>query len=191
MTALVGGETADRQEINFGIREAADYFNPQGHRAYTINGKKILIRGGGWVDDLLLDEDQKKLEAQIQYTRAMNLNTIRLEGVWGSSQRLYDLADRYGLLIMPGWSCQWEWSNYLGKKCDKYGGFITPADMQLAVNYLRDQVLWLRRHPGIFVWVLGSDAMPRPELEKKYRTLLAEIDPRGRRLSRASLGTAR
>jgi len=25
----------------------------------------------------------------------MNLNTIRLEGFWGSSRQLYDLADRH------------------------------------------------------------------------------------------------
>ena len=129
-------------------------------------------------DELLLHEDESNLKAQIEYTKAMNLNTIRLEGIWGSSQRLYDLADENGLLIMVGWSCQWEWSDYLGKKCDKkYGGFTTETDMKLAVDYLHDQVFWLRNHPGIFVWVLGSDMLPRPELEKRYGVLLAEIDP--------------
>jgi exo-1,4-beta-D-glucosaminidase len=177
MTASVGQDVADRQEIRFGIREVADYINPQGHRGYTINGKKILIRGGGWVDDLLLDEDAKKLEAQIQYTKAMNLNTIRMEGIWGSSQRIFDLCDQYGLLLMVGWSCQWEWQGYLGgKKGDKFGGIVSPEDMDLVTNYLRDQVFWLRRHPSIYVWVLGSDTLPRPELEKKYDALLAEID---------------
>jgi len=52
--------------------------------------QKILIRGGGWADELLLRETQENLAAQVHYTKAMNLNTIRLEGVWGSSQRLYD-----------------------------------------------------------------------------------------------------
>jgi exo-1,4-beta-D-glucosaminidase len=105
------------------------------------------------------------------------LNTIRLEGIWGSSQRLYDLADENGLLIMAGWSCQWEWVDYLGTKCDDFGGFKSEADMTLATNYLHDQVLWLRNHPSIFVWVLGSDKLPRPELETKYDSLLADIDP--------------
>jgi len=177
ISAAVGDETSDQSQIRFGIREVADYITPDGYRGYQINGKKILIRGGGWADELLLDEDPKKMEAQIQYTRAMNLNTIRLEGVWGSSQRLYDLADENGLLIMPGWSCQWEWPDYLGKKTDQFGGFITEEEMKLATNYLRDQVFWLRNHPGIFVWVLGSDMLPRPELEKKYDSLLALIDP--------------
>jgi exo-1,4-beta-D-glucosaminidase len=177
MSAVAGGKTADHQETRFGIRETGDYLTADGYRGYVINGKKILIRGGGWADDLLLDEDPEKLETQIQYTRAMNLNTIRLEGIWGSSQRLYDLADEYGLLIMAGWSCQWEWDDNLGKKCDDFGGFKSGADMELATNYLADQVLWLRQHPSIFVWVLGSDMLPRPELEKRYDALLATIDP--------------
>jgi exo-1,4-beta-D-glucosaminidase len=177
ITAAVGDETSDQNQIRFGIREVSDYITPDGYRGYQVNGKKILIRGGGWADELLLDEDPGKMEAQIQYTRAMNLNTIRLEGIWGSSQRLYDLADENGLLIMPGWSCQWEWEDYLGKKTGKFGGFITEEEMTLATNYLRDQVLWLRNHPSIFVWVLGSDMLPRPELERKYDSLLALIDP--------------
>ena len=47
----------------------------QGHRGYIVNGKKILIRGGGWVDDLFLNEDEKNLEAQMQYVKHLNLNT--------------------------------------------------------------------------------------------------------------------
>jgi len=177
LSAETDGKIADVQMVRFGIREVADYINADGYRGYTVNGKNILIRGGGWADELLLDEDPKKLEAQIQYTKAMNLNTIRLEGVWGSSQRLYDLADQYGLLIMAGWSCQWEWTESLGKKCDDFGGFASEADMTLATNYLHDQVYWLRNHPSIFVWVLGSDKLPRPALETKYDSLLAVIDP--------------
>jgi len=167
----------DQATTSFGIREVADYMTSEGYRGYTVNGKKILIRGGGWADELLLRENEQNLEAQLQYTKAMNLNTIRLEGFWGSSQRLYDLADKYGLLVMAGFSCQWEWEGQLGKPCDDYGGLKSEADLTLATNYLHDQVLWLRNHPSIYVWVLGSDKLPRPELEKRYDSLLAIIDP--------------
>ena len=177
LSAVTGGEISDAQQVRFGIREVSDYLNAEGARGYVINGKKILIRGGGWADELLLRESETNLEAQLQYTKAMNLNTVRLEGIWGSSQRLYDLADEYGLLIWPGWSCQWEWPEYLGKPCDDFGGFKSKADLELATNYLHDQVLWLRNHPSIFVWVVGSDKSPRPKLELAYDSLLASIDP--------------
>lgn len=177
LTADAMGRPADTAHVRFGIREVSDYFTPEGYRGYMVNGKKILIRGGGWADELLLRENQTNLETQLQYVRAMNLNTIRLEGLWGCSQRLYDLADQYGILVMAGWSCQWEWTGQLGKHCDEFGGFKSEADMDLATNYLRDQVLWLRNHPSIYVWVLGSDKLPRPELERRYDALLAAIDP--------------
>ncbi len=173
----INGTVSDRETVRFGIREVSDFINSSGHRGYTINGKKILIRGGGWVDDLFLREDENKLRAQIKYVKHMNLNCIRLEGFWGSSSKLYDLADEYGILIMPGWSCQWEWSGYLGKEVDKFGGIITAEEMNLVTDYLHDQVMWLRNHPSVFVWVLGSDILPRPALEIKYYSLLSKIDP--------------
>lgn len=177
LTASINRTASDVQTTRFGIREVSDYLNEEGHRGYTINGKKVLIRGGGWVDDLFLVEDPKKIEAQIKYAREMNLNAIRLEGFWGSSQTLYRLADQYGILVMPGWSCHWEWEYYVGKPTDKFGGIQTPEEMDLISRSLRDQVVWLRNHPSIFVWVLGSDKLPRPELEKKYNLYLQKIDP--------------
>jgi len=177
LTAMIDGNVSDQQNIRFGIREVEDYINEQGHRGYKINGKKILIRGGGWVDNLLLADDNEKIEAQMKYVKHLNLNTIRLEGFWGSGQKLYDLADEYGILIMPGWSCQWEWEDYLGNKVDQFGGIITEEDMELITRSLEDQVKWLRNHPSIFVWVLASDMLPRPALEQKYRLMLDKTDP--------------
>jgi exo-1,4-beta-D-glucosaminidase len=191
LEARVGRRVSDRQRVTFGVRTVSDYFNEKGVRGYKINGKPLLIRGGGWVDDLFLREDPKRLEAEFAYARHMNLNTIRLEGFWGSSQQLYDLADRYGILLMAGWSCQWEWENYLGKPVDEtFGGVLTPEDIGLVVSYLRDQVTWLRNHPSVFVWVLGSDMLPKPELEQKSLALLKEIDPTRPALSACSVRTS-
>ncbi|MCK5347003.1 MAG: glycoside hydrolase family 2, partial [Candidatus Heimdallarchaeota archaeon] len=176
LTTTNNGKISDQQNIRFGIREVEDYINEQGHRGYKINGKKILIRGGGWVDNLLLADNDEKIKAQVKYVKHLNLNTIRLEGFWGSSQKLYDLADEYGILIMPGWSCQWEWEGYLGKETDDFGGIKTEEDMELITLSLHDQIIWLRNHPSIFVWVLGSDMLPRPALEQRYNKMLVSTD---------------
>jgi exo-1,4-beta-D-glucosaminidase len=167
----------DEETVIFGIREVADYINEQGHRGFMVNGQKVLIRGGGWVDDLFMAEDPRTLEAKVKLTRHMNLNTIRLEGFWGSSPELYNLCDRYGILLMAGWSCQWEWENYLGKLADDFGGVKTPEDMDFVALSFQDQVLLWRNHPSIFVWMLGSDKLPRPELERKYVRILETYDP--------------
>jgi exo-1,4-beta-D-glucosaminidase len=187
----IGDTVSDETRLRFGVREVSDYINEEGHRGYKVNGRPVLIRGGGWVDDLLLDDDEDKLEHQVRYARHMNLNTIRLEGFWGRSQRLYELADEYGLLIMVGWSCQWEWEEYLGKPVDEeFGGIQTPEEMQLISRSLADQVRWLRNHPSVFVWVVGSDMLPRPELESKYRDELRSLDTSRPLLASCALRTS-
>ncbi|MCJ7486738.1 MAG: hypothetical protein MUQ25_11315, partial [Candidatus Aminicenantes bacterium] len=148
MPGMPRGPFSDLRVVRFGIREVADYLTEQGHRGFKLNGKKILIRGGGWADDLLLDVRPKKLAAEVLYARHMNLNALRLEGFWGTSEALYDLCDRNGILLMVGWSCQWEWDNYVGKPADeRYGGITSPEDIALVAESWKDQVLWLRNHP--------------------------------------------
>jgi exo-1,4-beta-D-glucosaminidase len=168
---------SDVRTVRFGVREVSDYINEQGFRGFKLNGRKILVRGGGWVDDLFLDNRSKKLRAQVLYARQTNLNTLRLEGFWGTSEELYNLCDANGILIMVGWSCQWEWENYGGKPNDEFGCIKTPEDIRLIADSWRDQVLWLRNHPSIFVWMEGSDTNPRPELEKEYLAIMKEDDP--------------
>ena len=177
MTVTVDGEISDRREVTFGIRHVEDYLTEEGHRGYRVNGREVLVRGGGWVDDLLLADDDRRLEDQLRYVEHMNLNAIRLEGFWGSSRKLYELADRYGILVLVGWSCQWEWESYFGAPVDEFGGIDSPAEMELVSRSLRDQVAWLRNHPSVLAWVLASDMLPRPELERRYEEALAEVDP--------------
>jgi exo-1,4-beta-D-glucosaminidase len=177
LVASVDRRVSDVHDVDFGIRHVADYVTEEGYRGYAVNGRRVLIRGGGWVDDLMLADDRRKIEDQIRYVQHMNLNTIRLEGFWGSSHDLYDLADRHGILVMVGWSCQWEWEEYLGGPVDEFGGIDTPEEMALISRSLTDQVRWLRNHPSVLVWVLASDMLPRPELERQYRRELAVADP--------------
>jgi exo-1,4-beta-D-glucosaminidase len=179
LSAAVGQGDSDRVQLRFGIRQVDTYLNEDGNRGFIVNGRKVLIRGGGWVDDLFLREDPARLEAQFRHIRNLNLNTIRLEGFWGASPELYDLADRNGILVMVGVSCQWEWPEYLGRPQDDetYGAAKSPDEVELIAAYLRDQVLWLRQHPSILVWVLGSDKLPWPDAETRYRADLKVLDP--------------
>ena len=108
----------------------------------------------------------------------MGLNSIRCEGFWGKDEDLYNLCDEYGILVMVGWNCIWEWEEYLNKPChEKYGGAVTPEDIQLLADMWKDQMLWLRNHPSIYIWMLGSDKLPHPDLEMKYVELFEKYDP--------------
>lgn len=165
----IDNEISDSRKVTFGIREVEDYINDGGHRGFKINGRKVLIKGAGWTDDLFLQDTHESLENQIAYVKHMNLNCIRLEGFWGKDHKLYDLCDQNGILIMAGWSCHWEHEQYLGKPIDpQYGGITEPDEIELMAQSWEDQIVWLRQHPSIFVWNVGSDMVPHPELEKKY-----------------------
>jgi exo-1,4-beta-D-glucosaminidase len=178
LSYVTNNAISDEQEITYGIREVEVYLNDEGHKGFKLNGKEILIKGAGWTDDIFLRDTEARNEIQIRYVKHMNLNTIRFENIWGTSQHIYDLCDRNGIMAMVGWSCQWEWENYLGKPCDQYGGVRTKKDMALIVESLEHQIRYLQNHPGIIVWMLGSDVLPRPALEKRYRELVAKIDNR-------------
>jgi exo-1,4-beta-D-glucosaminidase len=173
-----GKEICDVIGVRFGIRHVEAYANEAGHKGFKINGKKVLIKAAGWTDDLFLADTPETIDAQLKYVKHMNLNSIRLEGIWGKDHTLYDLCDEYGILMMVGWSCHWEHEQYLGKPVDsRYGGVVSAEDIELIGQSWRDQVLWLRNHPSIYVWTVASDKVPKPELEQQYIEIFRKYDP--------------
>jgi exo-1,4-beta-D-glucosaminidase len=168
---VTDNQVSDEEKIRFGIREIETYLQEGEHKAFVLNGKKILVKSAGWTDDLFLRDTPESYETQLRYVKDMNLNSIRLENIWGTGQSLYDLCDQYGLMIMAGWSCQWEWEGYFGAPDDRFGCIHSEADMNLLVRYLTDQVCWLRNHPSIIAWLGGSDKLLDPGLERRYMDL--------------------
>ncbi len=173
-----GSRVFDKVTKNYGIREVKSYLDTRKNRVFELNGKFVLIKGGGWTDDLLLQDTKESVEAQLRYVKHMNMNSIRMEGFWGKDNNIYDLCDQYGILVMVGWSCHWEWTEYLLKPCDeKYGGAVSAEDISLISQSFFDQLMWLRNHPSIYVWMTGSDKLPAPDLERKYIDILKKYDP--------------
>jgi len=163
----------------FGIRQISDYTfktNLDVHRGYMINGKKVLIKGGGWVDDMCLADGDAKVRSQVEYVKHMNLNTIRLEGFWGNSQELYNACDENGVLLMIGLSCQWEWKGYSGREETDFMSIETDGDMKMISKSFQDQVKWGMNNPSIFLWVYGSDKLPTPAFETMLNTYIKEYD---------------
>ncbi len=177
LQVIVNEVVSDKEEVTFGIREVEDYKNENGHRGFKVNGKKVMIKSAGWVDDMLLNDSDEKVISQMEYAKHLNLNSIRLEGFWGKNKTLYQAADELGLLLMIGWSCQWEWTGYCGREETDFMCIDTPYDMQLQTEAYMDQVKWLRNHPSVLVWVFGSDKLPLPELERMLNDSINIYDP--------------
>ena len=154
----VNGSVSDHSTTEFGIREITSELNSVGGRAFHINGKNILIRGGGWSPDMMMRENSQRLQDEFRYVRDMGLNTIRLEGKL-ETQEFFDLADRQGILVMAGWCCCDFWERWPRWQ---------PKDFDIAKESLRDQIYRLRSHPSLVMWLNGSDNPPPPDVEQMY-----------------------
>ncbi len=176
VTAKVNGEVSQQLDTRFGIREIEEYWNKQGHKGWKVNGQPLTIKGAGWVDDMFLADSKEKVYAQVEYVKHMNLNCIRLEGFWGRDKTIYEAADENGLLIMIGWSCHWEWEPYCGRPETNFMAITGEEEIERHALSYRDQVLYLRNHPSVFLWVFGSDKLPVPELEAKLNDYITNVD---------------
>ncbi len=154
----VNGSISDWASTQFGIREVTSELDADKHRVFSVNGKKILIRGGGWAMNMLLRPNTQRLEDELRYVLDMGLNTVRLEGKLEADE-FFDIADRTGILVMAGWCCCDHWEHW-----PKW----TPQDHTIAEESLRSQMYRLRGHPSLLMWLNGSDNPPPADVEKMY-----------------------
>ena len=161
---VANGRTSDQEQVRFGVREITSEFTLRGHRLFRINGKPILIRGGGWAPDMMLRSSHDRLVQQFDLVRDLHLNTIRLEGKIESDEFLR-LADERGVLVLAGWCCcdYWEkWTEW------------SAGDIHIAAASLESHLLRMRSHPSVLGWMYASDNPPPAEVERRYREVIAQ-----------------
>ncbi|MFD9704988.1 glycoside hydrolase family 2 TIM barrel-domain containing protein [Lentzea sp. NPDC059081] len=164
-TSTVAGAKTDEQTTTFGIREVTST-KVSGNIQYQVNGKPILIRGGGWASDLFLRTNARKIADELALTKSMGLNTIRLEGK-PENDEIYDLADRAGILVMTGWECCSKWQDT--------GGF-SDEDKRVAGASAEGEAKRIRNHPSVFTFLIGSDEAPVADVETIYLDALKRAD---------------
>ncbi|MFC0844947.1 sugar-binding domain-containing protein [Streptomyces noboritoensis] len=173
LTASVSGTPSDTAHESFGIRDVKAPLNADGARQYSVNGRPLLIKGGGWSPDEYLRWDRTYVEDRLKYALDLGLNTIRLEGHIEPDE-FFDLADRYGILTLPGWEC-----------CDKWEGQVngsepgekwTAADYPVAKASMAAEAARLRDHPSVISFLIGSDFAPDKTIEKGYVDALRAAD---------------
>ncbi|MBZ5591519.1 MAG: beta galactosidase jelly roll domain-containing protein [Acidobacteriia bacterium] len=159
-----GGQASDAITVQFGIREVTSEMTSTGARLFRINGKKILILGAAWTPDMLLRWSAQKAEAELRYVKDMGLNTIRLEGKMERDE-FFDMADRMGILIMPGWCCCDFWERWRQWQ---------PEHHKIAGASLEHELQRLRNHPSVFVWLNASDGPPPANVERMYLDIIKD-----------------
>jgi exo-1,4-beta-D-glucosaminidase len=163
---VVGGHVSHEEKIPFGIREITSTVTAGGGRLFSINGKQIMIRGGGYTPDILYRQDPARQLAELRYVLDLNLNTVRLEGKLENENFFY-LADQLGILVMPGLMC-----------CDYWQSSSTwmPGDFTIAAASVLDQAKRLRKHPSVLTFLYGSDQPAVTQAQQGYIDALKQAN---------------
>ncbi|MFG2873541.1 exo-beta-D-glucosaminidase [Streptomyces sp. NPDC048337] len=173
LTATVDGTPSDTARAAFGIRDVRAPLNADGARQYRINGRPLLVKGGGWSPDAFLRWDRTYVEDRLKYALDLGLNTLRLEGHLEPDE-FFDLADRYGILTLPGWECCDKWEGEVnGSEAGE--GWDTP-DFLVAQASMAAEAARLRHHPSVISFLIGSDFAPNEEIEQGYVDALEAAD---------------
>jgi exo-1,4-beta-D-glucosaminidase len=174
LTASVSGTVSDTAHESFGIRDVQAPLNSDGARQYRINGRRLLVKGGGWSPDEFLRWDGTYVEDRLKYALDLGLNTIRLEGHIEPDE-FFDLADRYGILTLPGWECCDKWEGQVNGSGES-GDTWSDADYPVAKASMAAEAARLRDHPSVISFLIGSDFAPDATIEKNYLDALKAAD---------------
>ncbi|MEU6491044.1 sugar-binding domain-containing protein [Streptomyces sp. NPDC046994] len=173
LTASVSGAPSDAAHESFGIRDVKAPLNADGARQYKVNGRRLLIKAGGWSPDEFLRWDTTYVADRLKYALDLGLNTIRLEGHIEPDE-FFDLADRYGILTLPGWECCDKWEGEVNG--EESGDEWTAADHPVAKASMTAEAARLRDHPSVVSFLVGSDFAPDATIEKDYLDALRAAD---------------
>ncbi|MCX4993047.1 MULTISPECIES: sugar-binding domain-containing protein [unclassified Streptomyces] len=173
LTASVAGAPSDTAHRDFGVREVKAPLNSDGARQYRINGRRLLIKGAGWSPDEFLRWDREYVEDRLKYVLDLGLNTVRLEGHIEPDE-FFDLADRHGVLTLPGWECCDKWEGQVNGT--ETGDKWTASDYPVAKASMAAEAARLRDHPSVISFLIGSDFAPDATIEKNYLDALKAAD---------------
>jgi beta-galactosidase/beta-glucuronidase len=173
---MIEGEISDTEHFTCGIREIdSEVTEAEGwlRRDFFVNGKKILLKGGAWVPDMMLDRNGKKLLHELRMSKEANLNMVR---IWGGGvtppKEFFRICDELGLLVWHDFwitgDCQGTW--------DK-GSQDYPYEADVFLKNAVDVVKKLRNHPSILVWTAGNEGYPREDIYVPLRkNIVAGLD---------------
>ncbi len=157
------GKTSDTRDVTFGMREISYDAPGTDNLALSVNGVRVFCKGGNWgMDEALKRIPRERLEAQVRMHKIANYTMIRNWGGQSTSDDLYDLCDKYGILL---------WDEFFQFNS------ADPLDLDLYLANCRDKTLRLRNHPSIAVWCGRNEAYPPKYIDDALHYLLTELDP--------------
>jgi len=150
----IGGRVSDTATTRFGIRSIEHETSFHGQNTWKINGKRLFMPGGCWVQDALLRQSPKRYDAEIRMIAQAGLTWLRVwSGSGIESDEFFDACDRHGILV---WI---EAGLTTGQTPIPSGKPDFSQFKQCIFDNWTDTVLRLRNHPSVFYWC-GSNEGP-------------------------------
>ena len=142
----------DKQSFTFGIRTIEMRPTPAGpdpehyNWTFVVNGKPIFVKGANWCTlDALLRFEAERYERFFQMARDSHMQLLR---AWGSgmpeTDEFYDLADRYGLMVLQEWPTAWN-----SHRIQPY---------EILEETARHNTIRLRNRPSLVMWGGGNES---------------------------------
>ena len=157
---------SDAQDVSFGVRKITYSVPGSSTLTISVNGVPIFIRGGNWgMDEAMKRIPLERLDAQIHMHQIANLNLIRNWVGQSTNEDLYDLCDKYGILV---------WDEFFQPN-PKNGP--NPDDATTYIANVRDKILRFRNHPSILLWCARNEGNPPTEINTKLLELMTELEP--------------
>jgi beta-galactosidase/beta-glucuronidase len=168
----IGSRASDREALAFGIREVgSEVTTVDGwlRRDFTVNGRRIKIKGGAWVPDMMLARDRQRYLDELRLSQRANFNMVR---IWGGGitppEAFFEIADELGLLVWHDFwitgDCQGTWQK---------GTRDWPLEGDVFIANAISAAKRLRNHPSLLAWSAGNEGYPRRELYEVLRNVIA------------------
>jgi mannosylglycoprotein endo-beta-mannosidase len=143
-----GPTLLDQSDLHFGIRKIDYAVADSENLTISVNGVKIMIRGGDWgLDEAMKRIPYQRLDAQFRMHALAHMNMIRNWVGQSTSPDFYDLADKYGILL---------WDEFFQPN---------PGDGPNVTDI------------PIAVWCARNEGYPPKALDDQLKTLMTQLDP--------------
>ncbi|KAH8905257.1 glycoside hydrolase family 2 protein [Coniochaeta sp. PMI_546] len=175
LSVSVDKTVSDKTEKKFGIRQVTHQINSYNDSIFSVNGRPFQVLGAGYSADIFLRWDSARFTTQMQYVLDMGMNTVRLEGKLEHPE-FYDITDRLGVMVMPGWECCDKWEAWSYNDNIDHPAIWSDADYATANASIYHEAATLQTHPSVLMYFVGSDFWPNDRAASIYVSALKALD---------------
>jgi beta-mannosidase len=162
----VGGLPSDASSFNIGIRKITTTVPGTDNLTLSVNGVPVVCKGGDWgMDEALKRIPRERLEAQIRMHQQANYTMIRNWVGQSTSEDLYDLCDKYGIML---------WDEFFQPNPSDGPN---PTDLETYMANAREKIVRFRNHPSIAVRCGRNEGRPPENINDALQKLITELVP--------------